>query len=148
MTDLASHISLFVSAFLSATILPGTSEAALAALVLVNPAFTATLFIVATVGNTAGALVNWYLGRSLLHFAGRRYFPTSAERINHASALFHRYGTWALLLSWLPVVGDALTLAAGALRIRLLVFLPLVGVGKATRYLFVIAGVELARAAG
>ena len=145
MTDLASHLSLLVSAFLSATLLPGFSEVLLAGLVLLNPASPASLFAVATIGNTAGSLVNWYLGRSLVHFADRRWFPVSTQRINEASALFHRYGSWALLFSWLPIVGDALTVTAGALQIRLMLFLPLVAIGKATRYLFVVAEVELVR---
>lgn len=147
MTALARHLSLFVSAFLAATILPGSSEVVLAGLVLLDPASTATLFIAATIGNTAGAAVNWYLGRSLMRYGGRRWFPVSTARIDQASAFFNRYGSWPLLLSWLPIVGDPLTVAAGALQIRFLLFLPLVAIGKAARYAFVVAGVELARAA-
>ncbi len=120
----------------------------LAGLVLHRPGSVATLFLTATIGNTAGAVVNWYLGRSLMRFAGRRWFPVSAGRIEQASAFFNRYGSWPLLFSWLPIVGDPLTVAAGVLRIRLRLFLPLVVIGKAVRYLFVVAGVEMARAAG
>ncbi len=120
----------------------------LAGLVLHRPGSVATLFLTATIGNTAGAVVNWYLGRSLMRFAGWRWFPVSAGRIEQASAFFNRYGSWPLLFSWLPIVGDPLTVAAGVLRIRLRLFLPLVVIGKAVRYLFVVAGVEMARAAG
>ena len=145
LTALSSHLSLFLSAFLAATILPGSSEVMLAGLVLLDPASTATLLMCATVGNTAGAAVNWYLGRSLMHFVGRRWFPVSSHRIERASSFFNRYGSWPLLLAWLPVVGDPLTVAAGMLRIRFVVFLPLVAIGKAVRYVFVIWGMELAR---
>ena len=147
MTALSSHLSLFISAFLAATLLPGSSEVMLAGLVLLDPASTATLFIAATVGNTAGAAVNWYLGRSFMHFAGRRWFPVTPDRLDQASAFFNRYGSWLLLFSWAPIVGDPLTVAAGALHIRFPLFLPLVAVGKAARYAVVIAGVEIARVA-
>lgn len=143
MSALASHLSLLVSAFLAATLLPGSSEVLLAGLVMLDPQSTATLFIAATIGNTAGAAVNWYLGRSLMRFAGRRWFPVSTNRLDQASAFFNRYGSWPLLFSWVPIIGDPLTVAAGALNIRFLLFLPLVAFGKAARYAMVIAGANI-----
>lgn len=140
MTTLASHLSLLVSAFLAATLLPGSSEVMLAGLVLLDPGSIATLFIAATIGNTAGAAVNWYLGRSLMHFTGRRWFPVTTLRLDQASAFFNRFGSWPLLFSWAPIIGDPLTVAAGALHIRFTLFLPLVALGKAARYAIVIAG--------
>ena len=145
MTELIAHLSLLATAFLAATILPGSSEAALAALLILYPASAITLFLTATIGNTAGALANWFLGRGVTRFAGVRWFPASVAYIDRATAFFNRYGSWPLLFSWLPVIGDPLTVAAGALGIRLHLFLPLVAIGKAARYAAVIYGVDFLR---
>ena len=145
MTELIAHLSLLATAFLAATILPGSSEAALAALLILYPASAITLFLTATIGNTAGALANWFLGRSAARYAGARWFPATAAHIDRATVFFNRFGSWPLLFAWLPVIGDPLTLAAGALRIRLPLFLPLVAIGKAARYAAVIYGVDLLR---
>lgn len=139
------HFSLFGVAFLAATILPGSSEAALAALVALHPASVATLFLAATIGNVLGAVVNWFLGRWFMNYAGHRWFPATAKRIEQASATFEKYGSWPLLFSWLPIIGDPLTLAAGVLHIRFPIFLALVAIGKALRYAAVILGVAAVR---
>ena len=97
------------------------------------------LLIVATVGNTLGSTVNWVLGRYLLHFRGRRWFYFSEKQLARAQAWFQRYGFWTLLLAWAPVGGDALTLVAGIMRVRLGLFLILVAAGKSVRYLAVAA---------
>ncbi|MGQ0675622.1 MAG: YqaA family protein [Rhodospirillales bacterium] len=134
-----SHAALALSAFLAATLLPFSSEAVLAALVAANdPGETWRLFAVATVANTAGSCVNWALGRFLLHWQDRRWFPVSSERLMRAQAWFRRWGHWSLLCAWLPVVGDPLTVAAGALRADFPRFVLLVGLGKAARYAAVI----------
>lgn len=146
MTEIGAHLSLLVTAFLAATILPGSSEALLAGLIALYPASMATLFVFALAGNTAGAVVNWYLGRSLLRLVGSRWFPATAKHIDQGAAFFNRYGSWPLLFSWLPIIGDPLTVAAGVLRIRFSLFLTFVAIGKAARYGVVIAGVELVRA--
>ncbi len=142
MPELAAYISLFTASFLAATILPGSSEVALAGLVVAYPQSVLPLFIVATAGNTLGAVLNWCLGRSLMRFAGGRWFPATAQRIEQASGYFHRFGSWPLLFSWVPIIGDPMTVAAGALRIRILIFIPLVLIGKALRYAAVVGGIE------
>lgn len=96
------------------------------------------LFVLATLGNTSGAVVNWALGRFCRHWAGRRWFPFSHEQMTRAGERFGRYGIWSLLFAWVPVVGDPLTFAAGILRVRFLPFLVLVGLGKSVRYAAVI----------
>ena len=146
MDGLAAHLSLVAVAFLAATILPGSSEALLAALLLQRPQDVVSLFLAATAGNTAGAAVNWVLGRWLAHFAGRPWFPVSPLWVGRASDWFRRYGAWLLLFSWVPVVGDPLTVAAGLLRVRFIPFLVLVALGKAARYAALIGGVEALRA--
>ena len=143
--ELAAYIGLFTASFLAATILPGSSELALAGLAAAYPQSVLLLFAVATAGNTLGAVANWILGRSLMRFAGSRWFPATAQRIEQASGYFQRFGSWPLLFSWLPVIGDPMTVAAGALHIRLLIFVPLVLIGKAARYGAVIAGVDAFR---
>ncbi|THK34875.1 DedA family protein [Ensifer sp. MPMI2T] len=92
------------------------------------------LFLAATAGNVLGAVVNFALGRFLIRFEGRRWFPVSPPARQKAEALFQRYGRPMLLFSWLPVVGDPLTLVAGLLRTPLTLFLVFVTLGKAARY--------------
>ncbi|MFH1805392.1 MAG: YqaA family protein [Pseudomonadota bacterium] len=126
--------ALFFSAFTSATILPGTSEAALAALVATGEHAVWLLVAVATTGNVLGSLVNWGLGLWIEHFRHKRWFPVSAAQYERAERWFNRYGLWALLFAWLPVIGDPLTLVAGALRVKFWPFVVLVTLGKAARY--------------
>jgi len=133
---LYDYLLLFLSAFIAATVLPFYSEAWLYLLLQDATTVGAMLaaVLVATVGNVLGACVNWWLGRSLLHFQERRWFYFSAAQIARAQTAFQRYGQWTLLLSWLPVVGDPLTLIAGVLRVRFGVFVLLVTAGKLARY--------------
>ncbi len=104
------------SAFTSATLLPGTSEAALVALHVAQSAPGWVLLAVASAANIAGSCVNWALGRFLVRYAGRRWFPVSQAQIDRAASWYGRYGWPSLLASWLPVVGDPLTVAAGFLK--------------------------------
>lgn len=133
------YAGLFLTAFLAATLLPLSSEAVLAALSNANGFDAALLFAIATLGNTLGAVVNWTLGRYCLHWASRRWFPFSANQLSRAGDRFRHYGIWSLLFAWLPIVGDPLTFAAGVLRVPFLLFIILVGVGKAARYAAVLA---------
>lgn len=133
---ITSYIALFASAFLAATILPFYSEVVLYGLALSGePAFP--LIAVATLGNTLGSIVNWLLGIYILHFQDRRWFYFKPQQIRRAQHWFQRYGYWSLLFAWLPLGGDALTLIAGIMKVRLWIFLILVGIGKSLRYCFV-----------
>jgi membrane protein YqaA with SNARE-associated domain len=78
------------------------------------------------------------MGRYLLRFQHRAWFYFSPTQIARAQAWFQRYGIWTLLLAWLPVGGDPLTLVAGIMNVRLKVFIVLVAVGKGLRYVAVI----------
>lgn len=127
-------LSLFLGSFFAATILPFSSEVMLAAALAAGEIDTWLLVSVAAFGNTLGALLNWWIGRYLLHWSDRRWFPFSSDQLERASERFNRYGVWSLLFAWVPVIGDPLTFAAGVLKVRLAVFLPLVAIGKTARY--------------
>jgi membrane protein YqaA with SNARE-associated domain len=91
--------------------------------------------IVATLGNTLGSVVNYYLGYKGEEYLERKGY-LSAYTMAKAKARFDRYGGWALLIAWVPIIGDPITFIAGSLRYRLLYFLVLVTISKASRYLF------------
>ena len=76
------------------------------------------LLLWASAGNTLGAAVNWALGRYLLHFQDRRWFPFRTDSLGAAQRWFNRWGVWSLLFAWLPIGGDALTFIAGVMRVR------------------------------
>ena len=142
MDDLTAYASLFTAAFLSATVLPGSSEVVLVMLVLERKLDVTTLLLVATIGNTLGSVLGWILGRWFGNLAQRRWFPASEAQMERASRWFRRYGIWALALAWVPIVGDALTIVAGVLRVNLGLFVVLVGLGKALRYVAVLYGAD------
>ncbi|MEQ8313331.1 MAG: YqaA family protein [Gammaproteobacteria bacterium] len=132
---LLAYLSLFASAFLAATVLPFYSEVVFVGLLQADYD-PLTLIVVASVGNVLGAVVNWILGIYIQHFKDRPWFYFSPSQIERAQNWFQRYGYWTLLLAWAPIGGDALTLIAGIMRVRLSVFLILVSAGKAGRYVF------------
>ena len=134
-----AYTGLFLSALIAATILPMQSEAVLTALLLGGTYPAVSLLLVATVGNVLGAVINWVLGRSLLRFQDRRWFPAGPQQLARAQGWYQRYGRWSLLGSWLPVVGDPLTVVAGVMREPLLPFVVLVTLAKGGRYLVLAA---------
>lgn len=92
------------------------------------------LLAVASIANIAGSCVNWIMGRFLLRYADRRWFPASPDQIERAGRWYRRYGWPSLFASWLPVVGDPLTVVAGFLRTPFLLFLIVVAIAKTARY--------------
>jgi membrane protein YqaA with SNARE-associated domain len=126
-------VALALSAFTSATILPGTSEALLLALAAVPAAPYWLLLVVASAANVAGSCVNWSIGRFAATLRGTRWLP-EGRTLARAERWFRRWGKWSLLLSWVPVVGDPLTVAAGLLRVPFPVFVAIVAVAKTARY--------------
>ena len=131
--------SLFLVSFLAATILPAQSEIVLAGLDVAGGIDAVLLVSVATFGNVLGAVVNWVLGRYLLHFKDRRWFPVNAKMLNKATAIYQKWGVWTLLLAWVPIIGDPFTLVAGIFRTNIWLFLLLVTIGKAARYATIVA---------
>lgn len=119
--------TLWLSAFTSATILPGTSEAAFAAAVLHRPQDAWVLLLAAGSGNVFGSMVSYWMGRVLPERHRNKITPAAAAKLQ-------RYGAWALLLAWLPMVGDALPVAAGWLRLNAWYCALALAVGKFGRY--------------
>ena len=137
--DPAIYLGLFMAAFIAATLLPAQSELALGGLLLAGGQPAWALIAAASLGNVSGSCVNWLLGAYFSHLRERKWFPIKAEALDKAEKWYHRYGRWSLLLSWAPLIGDPLTLAAGLLREPFPSFLAIVAVAKITRYLIVAA---------
>lgn len=137
MAELGVYAGLFLVAFLAATILPAQSEIGLVGLLLSGHYPIATLVAVASVGNTLGSAVNWFLGGQVGRFSARRWFPVKPAQLERAARWYRRYGYWSLLLSWMPFIGDPLTVAAGMLREPFRRFLLLVAIAKTGRYIAV-----------
>lgn len=134
MLTLSAYLGLFLSALGAATLLPLQSEVVLVGM-LVSQAYPVWgLLAVASVGNVLGAVINWLLGRYLEHFCHRRWFPLNERQLDRAQGWYRHYGHWSLLLSWMPFIGDPLTLAAGVMREPLWRFLLIVSLAKAGRY--------------
>ena len=127
---------LFISSFISSTILPGGSEAVLAALQINSTHSALSLLAVATAGNTLGGMTSWLLG----YLIGKRWTTKRLLKAEHqrAAKWLEQHGSPLLLLSWLPIVGDPLCLAAGWLKIHFWPALFFIAVGKAARYGFVL----------
>jgi membrane protein YqaA with SNARE-associated domain len=119
---------LFLSAFVSATLLPGGSEVVLWAVVRQDASLFWPAIAVATAGNTLGGMSSWLIGRLI-----------PAREPIRSLGWVRRWGNLALLLSWLPVVGDGLCVAAGWLRLNWLGSLACIALGKLARYLAVAA---------
>jgi len=137
----SSYLWLFAASFGAATILPLYSEVVLVSM-LGSTLDPALLWASATLGNTLGAVINWIIGWTLADHAGSRWFPLREKHLERAGRWFNRYGTWTLLLSWMPVGGDAITFVGGMMRVKLWVFLLLVSLGKGARYAMIIAAFE------
>jgi membrane protein YqaA with SNARE-associated domain len=129
-----SEWALFLSAFGAATLLPLQSEAVLVGLLLRDPQAVFSLLLIATAGNVLGSIVNWLLGRGIEHLRDRRWFPFKPAQLDKAQQRYQRFGQWSLLLSWMPVIGDPLTLIAGIMREPFWRFVVLVTIAKAGRY--------------
>ncbi|MCZ8146973.1 MAG: DedA family protein [Roseomonas sp.] len=135
MTPFATYAGLFAVALGAASILPMQSEPVLVALLLLGDQPVWALVLVASVGNTLGACVNWVLGRGVERFRDRRWFPVPPDKLARAEGWYRRWGKWSLLLSWAPIIGDPLTVIAGVLREPFWTFVLLVAIAKTARYL-------------
>ena len=135
-----NYLIVFIVSFLSATILPLGSEGVLLYYASDTNLVLVWLWLWASIGNTLGALTNWYLGRYLVRYEHRKWFPVSVRNRQRAEVFFNRYGVWTLLFTWLPIIGDAISLIAGVFHSPIRYFLPFVFVGKASRYALLLWG--------
>ncbi|HSG03844.1 MAG TPA: VTT domain-containing protein [Marinobacterium sp.] len=124
--------TLFASALISSTLLPGGSEALLIYQLQQAPSQMLLLIGVATLGNTLGSYITFAMGRLIAHYYPLRTLDKASHQ--RASRWIHRMGPWALLLAWLPIVGDPLCLMAGWLRLNLWLSALLILLGKAARF--------------
>ncbi len=131
-----SLASVFVVSFISATLLPLGSEPLVLGLVKLNPGLLWPVLVVATVGNTLGGAVDWWMGYGA-HQAVNKYKKSAAH--TRALAWLERLGPKACLLAWLPVVGDPLCAVAGWLKLPFWPCVAYMAVGKFARYLFIVA---------
>lgn len=130
MTESASLLSLFASSFLAATLLPGGSEAVLFAVLKAYPETLWTALAVATLGNTLGGMVSFGMG----------WLLPQTQQLKHVEKV-RKFGTPVLLLSWVPLIGDALCLAAGWLRLNPWQAVLYIAIGKFARYWVIAAAV-------
>ena len=132
------YLTLFISAFSAATILPVQSEVLLAYQVSIAPDSVVLLVAVATLGNVLGATINWWLGRLTENFRAKKWFPVNQRQLRKAENFYAQYGRYSLLFSWVPIIGDSITIVAGILREPILSFVLLVTIAKCARYVFVV----------
>ena len=138
MIILISYFQLFIISFLAATILPLSSELVLSTMLLTDSFDKYLLLVVASFGNILGSSVNWYLGKKILIFKEKKWFPANERQIAKGEIYFKKYGIWSLLLAWVPIIGDPLTIVAGILRVKFFTFILLVSISKISRYIFLI----------
>lgn len=128
---------LFLSAFGAATLLPLQSEAVLVGLLAQMQYPVWLLVAVASLGNILGSCVNWWLGLKVEQYKNKKWFPVSEQKMLQAQGIYQKYGFWSLLLSWVPIIGDPITLIAGLLKENFVRFVVMVSIAKIGRYLFV-----------
>ena len=133
-----TYFFLFFISFLSATILPFSSEVTLVSLLSTGIYSSFLLVSTASLGNILGSVLNWLIGFYLLKHLRKKWFPFRQSQIDKASVWFKKFGIWSLLFAWVPIIGDPLTLVAGILRVKFFIFLILVSIGKILRYVIVL----------
>lgn len=141
VADLATLTTMALAAFTAATLLPGGSEAVFVALLAAGTASPFALFLVAAIANTAGGMTSWWIGTQIARgadsergHAWMRRFRLPPESFARATRLFTRYGWATLLLCWLPVIGDPITLVAGMARYPALPTALITGLARTLRY--------------
>lgn len=136
---------MFTAALIAGTFLPflpGSSELVLGGFLAAGQGDPWPLVLAATAGNVLGGIINYFIGRGVSDLAGRRWFPATEAQMQSASERFNRYGVWILLMTWLPLIGDIITVVAGLLRTNFKLFVLLVTVGKLVRYFAIAVGFD------
>jgi membrane protein YqaA with SNARE-associated domain len=135
--------SVFAAAFISATILPGGSEVVLIAAIGLGNVDWVTLVAVATLGNTLGSSTNWVIGRIYAEYKDDPRLPKflrspiSPEKYEKYAAWYAKWGVWTLAASWVPLIGDALTIVSGIMKAPFWLSMIIIAFAKGTRYVLV-----------
>ena len=137
MTETSALLGLFLSAFLAATLIPAQSELGLGYLVINTDYSMVLLVTVASLGNTIGATINWFIGRGVARSVVRLEKIHASTRYLTVINWYKKYGKWTLLLSWAPFIGDPITVIAGIFKVPLKTFLLIVAVAKTSRYVLI-----------
>ena len=137
MNSLEAYVSLFISSFLSSTILPGHSEITLTTFILLKNYSQFLLIFFASLGNILGSIINWYLGFYITKFISKSWFPFTKIQLDQVSLWYLKYGKWSLFFCWVPVIGDPLTIVAGIFRFPIHIFILIVSFAKTMRYLVI-----------
>jgi membrane protein YqaA with SNARE-associated domain len=140
--DLIIYGTLFVNAFVAATLFPALSELTFAGLLKTQTGQPALLLLSVSAGNILGSLVNWLIGIYIINRNTVRDKFESKPSYKKARKFFNRLGIYSLLFAWLPIIGDPLTFIAGVLKVRFWPFIILVSIGKVTRYAFIMIAVQ------
>lgn len=131
------YIGLALSSFLSATILPFASEGVL--ILMLQSGFDPVgCLIIASLSNTVGSFVTYYIGR-LGDPKWAQRFKMKPERLEKVQFYIQRYGFWAGLIAWVPIIGDTVTLALGFFRVSFIPTALTIAIGKTLRYALIIA---------
>ena len=137
MSDFEVYTSLFISSFLSSTLLPGHSELTLTTFIFLKKYSIIDLIIFASIGNILGSILNWCMGYYLTNLKDKKWFPINRLHLTRASSWFLKYGKWTLFFSWVPIIGDPLTVIAGVFRVQIHIFILIVSLAKTMRYIFI-----------
>lgn len=139
VTSNMGYLILFSMSFLAATLLPGNSEVLVA--IMPSRGYNVWLvLLVATAGNYLGALINYCIGKYGRDFFFTRFMNVESEKLQRAENIFKRWGVPVLFFSWIPIIGDPLTVVGGVLNVNIYRFTVWVVLGKALRYL-IVAGI-------
>jgi membrane protein YqaA with SNARE-associated domain len=127
-------LGVLFAAALSASILPGVTEAVMAGVLCLGSANLWPVVAFATVGSVLGSAAQWFIGRFFSQYKDHKRFPLKADDYDKYSRWFGKYGVWTLLLAWLPGVGDVMTLVAGLFRTPFVLSMVLVAIAKGARF--------------
>jgi membrane protein YqaA with SNARE-associated domain len=132
-----SYVGIFTLCLLAATLLPFSSEA-IVVLAVANGYDRSSVFLVALAGNYLGSVVNYIMGSKGIDYLEQKLSNSDRKKVERAQKIFAKWGLPSLLLAWVPIIGDPLTLVAGAAKVRFSLFSLLVVIGKALRYVAII----------
>ena len=132
------YFSLFIFCLSLGTFFPFASESYLASLLISEKYNVILLLVFASLGNILGSVISWLFGYFMNYFIQKPWFPLNKYLFQKASNIFKKYGKWSLLLSWVPIIGDPIAFAAGALRYNFILFIIFISIGKFGRYFLII----------